>query len=178
MKKHHFQSVKKHALKVTGEAKSNNSKGSIAGNQKETLLDFVRRSPLYDSEEVKYDGIMMKKASGLGASFKFAFNGLLLLLKTQRNARIHLGFTFGLLILGLVLKFNRLDWALMAIAVTSVWAAEAFNTAIELLADRLHPRQHPQIGAVKDVAAAAVLIAVVGAVILGMLVVAPYVFNR
>lgn len=120
---------------------------------------------------------MIKSRLGLNASFGFAFNGLRILLKTQRNVRIYLGFTVAILALGLVLKFSRLDWTLIAIAVTLVWAAEAFNTAIELLADKLHPRQHPQIGAVKDVAAAAVLITVLGAIIVGMVVLYPYVIR-
>jgi len=55
-------------------------------------------------------------------------------------------------------------WALVMLASASVLAAEMFNTAIEHLADHLHPEIHPHIRAVKDCAAAGVLLASLGAV--------------
>ena len=58
----------------------------------------------------------------------------------------------------------------IVVAITLVWSAEAFNTALEQLADALHPQQHPGIGRAKDVAAAAVLIAALGAAVIGLLV--------
>jgi diacylglycerol kinase (ATP) len=55
-----------------------------------------------------------------------------------------------------------------------VWSAEAFNTALEQLADALHPERHAGIGRAKDVAAGAVLIAAVGAAVIGVLVFVPH----
>jgi diacylglycerol kinase (ATP) len=56
-------------------------------------------------------------------------------------------------------------WALVALTIVAVLAAELFNTALEHLADHLHPEQHPRIRVVKDCGAAAVLILSVGAVV-------------
>jgi diacylglycerol kinase len=60
------------------------------------------------------------------------------------------------------------------VAIVLVWGAEAFNTALEQLADTLHPERDPGIGRAKDVAAAAVLIAALGAAVIGVLVFVPH----
>jgi diacylglycerol kinase (ATP) len=59
-------------------------------------------------------------------------------------------------------------WALVGLAVGLVLVAEMANTAIEALADLLHPGQHPEIGVAKDVAAGAVLIATLVAIVVGL----------
>ena len=68
----------------------------------------------------------------------------------------------------LVLRPPAVWWALVVLASAAVVAAELFNTAIEHLADLLHPQQSPAIRLVKDCAAAGVLIAVLGAVGVGV----------
>ena len=68
----------------------------------------------------------------------------------------------------LILQPGPLWWALVMLASAGVLAAELFNTAIEHLADHLHPEVHPRIRVVKDCAAAAVLVAAVGAVTVGI----------
>jgi diacylglycerol kinase (ATP) len=69
-------------------------------------------------------------------------------------------FAFALVLIALaVIRPEPLWWALVILASAGVISAELFNTAIERLADRLHPEVHPVIGMVKDCAAAAVLIA-------------------
>jgi len=62
--------------------------------------------------------------------------------------------------------------ALCVVSGAAVLAAELLNTALEHLADRLHPEQHPTIRAAKDCAAAAVLVASIAAMIIGILTVA------
>jgi hypothetical protein len=64
--------------------------------------------------------------------------------------------------------FTRLEWCLLIIAILIVWIAEGMNTALEAIADAVHPDHHPLIGRAKDVAAAAVLIAAVGSVFIGI----------
>jgi undecaprenol kinase len=59
-------------------------------------------------------------------------------------------------------------WALVALTIVVVLAAELFNTALEQLADRLHPEQHPQIRVAKDCGAAAVLVLSIGAVVVAI----------
>ncbi len=68
----------------------------------------------------------------------------------------------------LILRPPPIWWAVVALAVALVLAAELFNAAIEALSDHLHPDLHPEIRAVKDIAAAAVLCACAGALIVGL----------
>ena len=81
--------------------------------------------------------------------------------------RVH-ALAFILLLAVLVIfRPEPLWWALAILASAAVISAELFNTAIEHLADHLHPEIHPSIRIVKDCAAAAVLVAVLGALGVG-----------
>jgi diacylglycerol kinase len=110
-------------------------------------------------------------------SFVYAVQGLAHLVRTQFNARVHLLASVLVCMVGVYVGLSRAEWLWIAVAITLVWSAEAFNTALEQLADALHPKQHPGIGRAKDVAAAAVLIAAVGAAVIGTLVFVPYLAN-
>ena len=66
-----------------------------------------------------------------------ALRGLAFLIKTQHNARVHLAATVMVMALGLFLQIDRSEWALIVFAIALVWCAEAFNTAVERLADRV-----------------------------------------
>jgi len=107
-------------------------------------------------------------------SFAYALQGLAFLVRTQANARLHLLATVLVCAAGLALGLSPEEWAWITMAIVLVWSAEAFNTAIEQLADTLHPKRHPGIGRAKDVAAAAVLIAAVGAAAIGVIVFLPH----
>ena len=107
-------------------------------------------------------------------SFAYALQGLAHLVRTQPNARVHLLAAVLVCIAGAYFGLSRAEWLWIAAAITLVWSAEAFNTALEQLADALHPKQHPAIGRAKDLAAAAVLIAAMGAAVIGMLVFVPH----
>jgi diacylglycerol kinase (ATP) len=106
-------------------------------------------------------------------SFRFAGRGVRLLVTGQHNAWIHLGLTLLAVVLGFVLGISLLEWCAIAIAIALVWVAEAVNTAIELLADAAVPEQHPKVGAAKDVAAGAVLLAATAAAVVGGIVFVP-----
>jgi len=106
-------------------------------------------------------------------SFGPAFRGLALVLRSEPNAWIHAAATLAVLVLGAALGIDRAGWSWLVAAIASVWVAEAINTACERLADALHPGPHPLIGNAKDAAAAAVLIAAAGAVVIGLLVLGP-----
>ena len=107
-------------------------------------------------------------------SFSYALQGLAHLLRTQPNARVHLLAALLVCGAGMVVGLSRAEWLWIVVAIVLVWSAEAFNSALEQLADVLHPEQHPGIGRAKDMAAAAVLIAAVGAAVIGMLVFVPH----
>jgi diacylglycerol kinase (ATP) len=107
-------------------------------------------------------------------SFKYAFRGIFTLLKTQTNARIHLAATIIIVSLGFYFSINPVEWCMIIIATTMVWAAEALNSALEFLADYTAPKWHPLIEHAKDVAAGAVLLMAAGAFLVGLLVFLPY----
>ena len=94
----------------------------------------------------------------------FALAGLRHGVRGERSLRTQLGL---LLVVVAVLAWRQpppVWWALVSLCAAAVLAAELFNTAIEHLADHLHPDLHPQIRIVKDCAAAAVLCAALGAI--------------
>jgi diacylglycerol kinase (ATP) len=107
------------------------------------------------------------------ASFRFAFSGLGYLLRTQRNARLHLLAAVVVIGTGITLKVSRTDWVWLILAIALVFAAEAFNTAIELLADRITSEHDEKIGRAKDLAAAAVLITALSAAGIGLVILGP-----
>lgn len=110
-------------------------------------------------------------------SFRYAFEGIFYLLRTQENAWIHAGITILATIVGLVLGISLLEWAILALAAMGVWVAEAINTAVEAVVDLASPDLHPLAKVGKDTAAGAVLIAAIFAVIIGLLVFGPHLFR-
>jgi len=104
--------------------------------------------------------------------FRFAFLGLAAAWRTEANFRIQL-VAFGVVVIALfIVKIEPIWWGLVLLTSGSVLAAELFNTALEHLADHLHPETHPQIKVVKDCAAAAVLVTAGAAVAVGVALVA------
>ena len=110
------------------------------------------------------------------ASFGHAFRGVGAALRSEVHLRFHALATAVVIGLGFYYHIARLEWALVALAVASVWAAELLNTAIEALTDLASPAYHPLAGKAKDVAAGAVLLAALGAVVVGVLVFGPKLF--
>ena len=103
-----------------------------------------------------------------------ALRGVRWMLQTQHNAWIHAAATLTVGVAALALGIGATDWALIVIAVVAVWSAEALNTALECLGDATSPELNTLVGQAKDVAAGAVLISSSGAVLVGILVFAPY----
>ena len=93
----------------------------------------------------------------------FAVTGLTTTWRSEPSFKTHVVATVAVLGLLLWLKPAPLWWAIAALTIGFVLAAEVFNTAVEGLADHLHPEQHPAIKAVKDCAAGAVLVASIAA---------------
>ncbi len=93
----------------------------------------------------------------------FAIAGLKTALRSEDSFRFHV--LAGCAVFGVLVWWRPAPiwWAVVAVTVVLVLAAELVNTAVEHLADHLHPEQHPQIKTVKDCAAAAVLVASLGA---------------
>lgn len=106
-------------------------------------------------------------------SFSYALHGIRLLFSSQANARIHLLVTLLVIIAGTLFGISTAEWLVIVVCISLVIAMEAMNTAVEWLTDLVSPEYHPLAGKVKDVAAAAVLITVIGAVAAGLLIFVP-----
>ncbi|MBI5293213.1 MAG: diacylglycerol kinase family protein [Chloroflexi bacterium] len=113
------------------------------------------------------------RASSRLASFQHAFSGWWYVIRTQRNAWIHTVLSTVVVLLGLWLRLERRDWALILLTIAVVWISEFVNTALEAVVDLASPGIHPLAKVGKDVGAAAVLIAAITAVLVGLLVLGP-----
>ncbi|MCO6449393.1 MAG: diacylglycerol kinase family protein [Caldilineales bacterium] len=106
-------------------------------------------------------------------SFGFAGAGIRHLVRSQRNARIHIILTIVALGLAMWLGLTAAEWAALILTIGFVFAAEAMNTAIEALVDLISPQHHPLAKIAKDTAAAAVLLAAITAVLVAVILFAP-----
>ncbi len=111
-------------------------------------------------------------------SFHNAFTGLWYVIRTQRNAWIHALATFCVFALGLWLKLELRDWAVLLLTIAMVWTAEFLNTALEAVVDLASPHRHPLAKVGKDVGAAAVLIVALSAIVIGGLILGPPLWSR
>jgi len=106
-------------------------------------------------------------------SFRYAFNGLKVLLQEEHNAWIHLAVTALVIIAGFILKISATEWLAIILVIALVVALELINTALENLCDFVHPDKHDGIKKIKDLSAAAVLIAAIAAATIGLIVFVP-----
>ena len=105
---------------------------------------------------------------------KYALKGMADLFKSQPNARMHAIATIAVTTAGFYFKISKEEWLAVVLSITLVISLEAVNTAFEYLTDLVSPEYHPLAGKVKDVAAAAVLIAATGAAVVGLIVFLPH----
>lgn len=115
----------------------------------------------------------MMRSSNLLTSFKHAFAGLWYVMRTQRNMRIHLLVMGGTVFAGLWLGLRLTEWAILTLTISMVLTAEAFNTMAEAVVDLATGEYHPLAKVAKDAAAAGVLLTAIAAVIVGLLILGP-----
>jgi diacylglycerol kinase (ATP) len=108
------------------------------------------------------------------AAFGFAFKGIYLLVKYEAHARIHLVASILVIAAGFYFQITKTEWLAILLAISSVFAAEGFNSAIERLTNKSFDGIHPQAAAIKDLAAGAVLICAIVAAIIGLIIFTPY----
>ena len=109
----------------------------------------------------------------LVVSFRHAFRGWHHVFRTQKNAWIHSAVAAVVFVLGLWLHLPPRDWAVIILTTAVVFAAEFMNTAIETVIDLASPDTHPLAKIGKDVGAAAVLVAALAAILIGLLILGP-----
>jgi diacylglycerol kinase len=111
-------------------------------------------------------------------SFRYAFEGVGYILRTQRNARIEIIVAIVATLLAAWLGISAVEWAVLILTMVIVVALEWMNTALELVVSLASPEVHPSAKAAKDVAAACVLLAAVASVAIGLLLFAPRLVAR
>ena len=109
-------------------------------------------------------------------SVGFAFKGAYLLLKTEASIKIQFVIALLMTVAGFYYQISNTEWIVQLLAIALVMSLEAVNTAIEEVANFIHPERHVKIGLIKDVAAGAVFIASFFAVIIGLIIYLPKVF--
>src|SRR5512133_1701888 len=112
------------------------------------------------------------------ASYGYAFGGWAHVVRNERNAWIHAFATICVFIVAIWLNVSLRDAAVLVLAIAMVWTAEILNTSIEAVVDLASPMHHPLAKIGKDVGAAAVLIAALAAVIIGLLILGPPLWHR
>ncbi|TAN18448.1 MAG: diacylglycerol kinase family protein [Chitinophagaceae bacterium] len=110
-------------------------------------------------------------------SFVYAFAGLKRFFLTEHNVWIHSVAALLAIILSFLLKISALEWVGVLFAIGLVLCAEAFNTCIEKMMDKLWPQQDETVKYVKDLAAGAVLIAAIVAAIIGIIIFLPKIID-
>jgi diacylglycerol kinase (ATP) len=109
------------------------------------------------------------------AATRYALRGMRFFFE-ERNARILLAGTVLVVAAGFVFRIQAWEWCAVIAATALLWMAEAMNSALERLTDLVSPGFHPLAGKAKDLAAAAVMLALVAAVSIGLIVFGPRLF--
>ena len=123
-------------------------------------------------------GIVALRKINRVQSFQYAFAGIWHTLKTQRNAQIHVSIAFVILGLGVWLNLTLTEWAIIVLTMGFVVATEMLNTVAEAAMNYAATDFDPRIKIIKDVAAGAVLVSAITAVIVGLLILGPPLWDR
>ncbi len=116
------------------------------------------------------------KSKKLINSFKYAIEGICEAFKTERNMKIHIFVMILVIVAGILLKINKLEWIICVLCFAMVIGGELLNTAIETVVDIAMPYKNEKAKIAKDVSAGAVLVFAIGAVICGLIIFVPKIF--
>ena len=115
--------------------------------------------------------------SGRIKSIGFAVKGAYKLVTTEHSVMVQFSIMILMIFAGFYFEISREEWMLQILAFGLVLAIEGLNTAVEKIADFIHPEFHNRIGFIKDIAAGAVLFAAFSAMAVGALIYVPKIFN-
>jgi len=110
-------------------------------------------------------------------SFGYAFKGLFRTLREEQNLKIQMLISVAVISAGLYCRLDRIEWSIILLSIGAVLLAEIANSAIERITDVLRPRINTYVKEIKDIAAAAVMIASMAAIIIGVLIFYPHLAN-
>lgn len=106
-------------------------------------------------------------------AIKYAANGFWILITTEHSIIAQLIIAIIMTAIGFIMQISAFEWLFQIMAIGLVLVAESLNTAIEKMADFIHPEYHKQIGRIKDISAGAAFFAAIIAVIIGLIIYVP-----
>ncbi len=110
-------------------------------------------------------------------SFKYAIEGIITGIKSEQNMKIHITIMTLVIIFGIILKIDKIEWIICTILFGFVISLELMNTAIENTVDLITLEKNPKAKIAKDVSAGSVLIAAITSIIIGLIIFIPKIFN-
>ena len=109
-------------------------------------------------------------------SMGFALKGAIKLITTEHSVMVQSSLALLMIIAGFYFGITRIEWMFQIIVFGLVLSVEGLNTAVEKIADFIHPEYHERIGFIKDIAAGAVFFAAMTAIAIGCIIYFPYLF--
>ncbi|MFD2907666.1 diacylglycerol kinase [Flavobacterium ardleyense] len=109
-------------------------------------------------------------------SMGFALKGAIKLITTEHSVMVQSSLAVLMIIAGFYFGITRIEWMFQILVFGLVLAVEGLNTAVEKIADFIHPEYHERIGFIKDIAAGAVFFAAMTAIAIGCIIYFPYLF--
>jgi diacylglycerol kinase (ATP) len=107
-------------------------------------------------------------------SVTFAVKGAIKLITTEHSVMVQFSLGIIMTILGFYLNITKTEWLFQTLAIGLVLSIEGLNTAVEKVADFIHPNYHERIGFIKDIAAGSVLFAALTSIAIGLIIYVPY----
>ena len=111
--------------------------------------------------------------SGRLKSVTYAFNGAVKLITTEHSIMVQFTIAILMTVAGFFMNITATEWLFQTMAIGLVMSVEGLNTAIEKIADFIHPNYHERIGFIKDIAAGAVFFAAITAIVIGLIIYVP-----
>ena len=119
----------------------------------------------------------VKKSNSLQESFRYAMEGIMYTIRTQRNMRIHIIIGMFVVLFSLYLGVSGRDLAILLILISLVWVAELLNTSIEIFLDFITQKEDKDVKHIKDIQAGIVLVFAVFSVLSGIIIIKPYIYK-
>lgn len=109
-------------------------------------------------------------------SVTYAFKGAVKLITTEHSVMVQFSLGIVMAIAGFYFGISKTEWLFQTFAIGLVMSIEGLNTAVEKMADFIHPNYHERIGFIKDIAAGAVFFAALTAIAIGLIIYIPIFF--
>ena len=112
--------------------------------------------------------------TGRMKSMTYAYQGAKKLITTEHSIMVQFSLGILMTIAGFYFGITKAEWIFQTFAIGLVLSVEGLNTAVEKIADFIHPNYHERIGFIKDIAAGAVFFAAMTAIAVGLIIYVPY----